>query len=67
MARRNVRSCDPARLGAPDRPENDWGEPAAEGTAHGANHTRRAEPSETARLQGNKTRRATKDQISRRT
>jgi hypothetical protein len=71
MPRRDVRSdqpkgIDPARLGEADRPENDWGEPADEGTAYGSNHTRRAETSETARLQGNKTRRATKDQISRR-
>ena len=68
---RDVRSfhpngIDPARLGEADRPEDDWGEPAAEGAAYGANHARRAEARETDRLQGNKTRKATKDQISRR-
>ena len=60
---------DPARLGERDDPQNailgeDWGEPE-EGAVHGANHTRRGEPSDD-RMQGIKTRTAAKDQISRR-
>ena len=70
MAQRDVRQpqpigIDPARIGEADRPENDWGEPET-GAVHGANHTRRGEEGPESRLQGAKTRRATKDQISRR-
>jgi hypothetical protein len=53
--------------GEADNPQNDWGEPADEGTMHGANHTRRPERTEAMRGQGAKTRRFTKDIISRRT
>ncbi|WP_293679701.1 hypothetical protein [uncultured Phenylobacterium sp.] len=70
MAERNVptpqaNGFDPARIGEADRPENDWGEPEA-GAVHGGNHARRGEDSPESRLQGTKTRKATKDQISRR-
>jgi len=59
-------NIDPAKLGEPDSPESDWGEPGDEGAQHGANHARRGESDEIQRLQGRKTRAATKDQISRR-
>ena len=49
-----------------DNPEDDWGEPAGEGALYGANHTRRPERTEALRGQGVKTRRMTKDIISRR-
>jgi len=62
--------ADPVRDGEADGPETailgeDWGEPEA-GAVHGASHTRRGEEGPESRLQGTKTRRATKDQISRR-
>jgi hypothetical protein len=53
-------------LGQPDAPQDDWGEPADEGTAYSANHTRRPVKTEAERGQGRKTRAAQKDQISRR-
>ena len=70
MPQRNTRrpppsAIDPNRIGEADRPENDWGPPET-GAVRGVNHTRRTEDGPTARLQGAKTRRATKDQISRR-
>ena len=51
-------------LGA--NPQEDWGEPADEGAAYSANHTRRGEKAAALRSQGRKTRAATKDTISRR-
>ena len=71
MVQRDVRTrqpngVDPARIGEADRPENDWGEPET-GAVHGVNHTRRGEEGPDTRFQGAKTRKATKDQISRRT
>ncbi len=53
-------------LGQPDVPEDDWGDPAGEGATYSANHTRRPVKTEAERGQGRKTRRARKDQISRR-
>jgi len=49
-----------------DNPQEDWGEPADEGAAYSANHTRRGEKAAALRSQGRKTRAATKDTISRR-
>jgi len=53
-------------VGQEDKPEEDWGDAAAEGTLHSANHTRRGVKTEAERGQGAKTRRANKDIISRR-
>lgn len=53
-------------FGQRDRPEEDWGEAADEGTVHSANHTRRPVKTEADRGQGKKTRAAQKDQVSRR-
>lgn len=60
-------NVDIHNLGQDDNPEEDWGEPAGEGTMHSANHTRRPVKTEAERGQGRKTRAAQKDQISRRT
>jgi hypothetical protein len=49
-----------------ENPQEDWGEPADEGAAYSANHTRRGVKSAALSGQGKKTRAATKDQISRR-
>lgn len=57
-------NVDIHKLGQTDRPEEDWGE-AAEGATFSSNHTRRP-GIEAERGQGAKTRRASKDQISRR-
>ena len=65
MAAKQDRSFDPARIGEADDPQNDWGEPET-GAEHGMTHARRAVVPSTERLQGGKTRAATKDQISRR-
>ena len=54
-------------LGQADRPQEDWGAPADEGAAYSANHTRRPVKTEADRGQGRKTRKAQKDQFSRRT
>jgi hypothetical protein len=59
-------NVDIHKLGQEDRPQEDWGEPAAEGTTFSANHTRRAERTEAERGQGSKTRTANQDIISRR-
>ena len=61
------RNVDVHDVGDEDKPEDDWGEPADEGALHGANHTRRPIKTEAERGQGVKTRRRTKDIISRRT
>jgi hypothetical protein len=53
-------------VGQVDAPEDDWGEPAAEGAAYSANHTRRGIKTEAERGQGKLTRARTKDIISRR-
>lgn len=60
-------NVDIHKLGQSDRPQEEWGEAADAEAQYGANHARRAELSETDRLQGAKTRAAAKDQISRRT
>jgi hypothetical protein len=60
-------NVDVTKLGQEDNPEEDWGEPAAQGTIHSSNHTRRAEKTEAERGQGSKTRQANKDIVSRRT
>jgi len=52
--------------GQGDNPQEDWGDPAGEGAAYSANHTRRPVKTEADRGQGKKTRAAQKDQISRR-
>jgi hypothetical protein len=49
-----------------DNPQEDWGEPADEGAAYSANHALRGAKSDAERSQGAKTRKATKDAISRR-
>jgi hypothetical protein len=49
-----------------DNPQEDWGEPADEGAAYSANHATRGAKSDAERSQGAKTRKATKDAISRR-
>ena len=54
------------KLGQDDKPQADWGEAADQGTMHSANHTRRPVKTEAERGQGKKTRKAQKDQISRR-
>jgi hypothetical protein len=59
-------NVDIHKLGQPDNPEGDWGEPADEGALHSANHTRRPERTEAERGQGAKTRQANKDMVSRR-
>jgi hypothetical protein len=59
-------NVDVHKLGEPDNPEGDWAEPAPEGAVHSHNHTRRPMKTEVERGQGVKTRRATKDIISRR-
>lgn len=53
-------------IGDDDKPMQDWGEETDEGLMHSANHTRRPIKTEAERGQGRKTRRATKDIISRR-
>ena len=59
-------NVDVHKLGQEDNPEEDWGEPADEGTLFSSNHTRRAEKTEAERGQGAKTRAANKDIVSRR-
>lgn len=59
-------NVDVHKLGQDDRPQEDWGEPADEGAVFSSNHTRRAERTEAERGQGNKTRQANKDIVSRR-
>lgn len=56
----------PAIEGISQNPEEDWGEPADEGAAYSANHATRGEKTDEERGPGPKTRKATKDQISRR-
>ncbi|PZQ53165.1 MAG: hypothetical protein DI570_24340 [Phenylobacterium zucineum] len=58
-------NVDIHKLGQTDRPEQDWGE-AAEGATFSSNHSRRPDKTEADRSHGAKTRRASKDQISRR-
>lgn len=60
---------DVHNLGQKDRPQEEWGEELTdeEGLMHSSNHTRRAIKTEAERGQGAKTRRMTKDIISRRT
>lgn len=57
---------DPARLGQRDTPEEDWGDPLDGEAQHGANHLAREDRPEPDRGHGAKTRRASKDIISRR-
>jgi hypothetical protein len=59
-------NVDIHKLGQDDRPEQDWGEAAGEGAAYSANHATRGEKTDAIRGPGPKTRKATKDQISRR-
>lgn len=60
-------SVDIHDLDQADKPEEDWGEPADEGTMHSRTNTRRGVKTEAERGQGPKTRSAQKDQVSRRT
>ena len=55
---------DPA-AGVSENPQEDWGEPI-EGAAYSANHATRGARSDEERGPGPKTRKAAKDQISRR-
>jgi hypothetical protein len=57
---------DPAKLGQPDTPEAEWGEPLDGEAQSGANHLAREDRPEPDRGQGSKTRQANKDQFSRR-
>jgi hypothetical protein len=59
-------NVDLHKLGQEDKPQQDWGEPAAEGATFSSNHTRRGERLEAERGQGAKTRTANKDIVSRR-
>lgn len=68
---RDTRSFEPtgnarALEAISDNPQEDWGDPADEGTAYSANHATRGEKTDAERGPGRKTRAATKDQISRR-
>jgi hypothetical protein len=56
---------EPATQGVSDNPEEDWGEPI-EGAAYSANHATRGTKTDAERGPGPKTRKATKDTISRR-
>jgi hypothetical protein len=56
----------PALEGISENPEEDWGEPAGEGVAYSANHATRGRKTDAVRGPGAKTRKATKDAISRR-
>ena len=49
-----------------DNPQEDWGEPGDQGAAYSANHALRGVKTDALRSQGAKTRKATKDAISRR-
>lgn len=60
-------NVDVHKLGQEDNPEEDWGDPAAEGTMHSSNHTTRGIKTEAERAQGAKTRAHNKDIVSRRT
>lgn len=53
-------------LGQDDNPQAEWGDEVDEDMMHSADHTRRPERTEAERGQGAKTRRMTKDIISRR-
>jgi hypothetical protein len=65
--RRSDPPTPPAAVGAmSDNPQEDWGEPADEGAAYSANHTRRGVKVNGLRGPGKLTRQATKDAISRR-
>lgn len=59
-------NVDVHKLGQEDRPQEDWGEPAAAEATFSSNHTRRTVRTEAERGQGNKTRKANKDIVSRR-
>ena len=54
-------------LGQEDHPEQDWGAESEEGATFSSNNTRKGIRTEAERGQGAKTRRMTKDIISRRT
>jgi hypothetical protein len=49
-----------------DNPQEDWGDPADEGAAHGGNHLTRGEKTDAERGPGPKTLKANKDIISNR-
>ena len=59
-------NVDVHKLGQEDRPQDDWGEPAAAEATFSSNHSRRPERVEAERGQGRKTRTANKDIVSRR-
>lgn len=59
-------NVDLHKLGQGDRPQEDWGEPAAPEATFSSNHARRAVRPEAERGQGAKTRQANKDIVSRR-
>ena len=59
-------NVDVHNLGQEDNPEQDWGEPAAEGAVFSSNKTNRGGRTELERGQGAKTRAANKNIVSRR-
>ncbi|WP_309090941.1 hypothetical protein [Phenylobacterium sp.] len=59
-------NVDIHKLGQTDNPEQDWGEPAAEGAMFSSNKTNRGGRTELERGQGAKTRAANKNIVSRR-
>jgi hypothetical protein len=59
--------ADAHDLAPSDNPQEDWGEPAGEGAQFSSTNTRRGGPTEADRGHGPKTRRHSKDEISRRT
>lgn len=59
-------NVDIHKLGQTDNPEEDWGDPAAEGTMFSSNKTNRGGRTELERGQGAKTRAHNKDTFSRR-
>ncbi|WP_374468084.1 hypothetical protein [Phenylobacterium sp.] len=59
-------NVDIHKLGQPDKPEQEWGEPA-EGATYSSTNTNRGGRTELERGQGAKTRAFNKDQFSRRT
>lgn len=60
-------NVDIHKLGQEDNPEEDWGEPADEGTMFSSTNTNRGGRTELERGQGAKTRQHNKDMFSRRT
>lgn len=60
-------NVDIHNLGQRDSPQEEWGEPAGEGATFSSNHSRKGVRAEAESSQGVKTRKRSKDIISRRT